>query len=174
MQASPRKNGMYYRCPARTLAPGSSALASHPPAVCLREDPVREAVNDWLGGLFAGENVDRTVAALVASQGGYGGVRDAVKARLSDAEGRLWRFQSAIEAGVDPAALVESINEAQAQRTALRAEWEKSLACGPAGSDVVGSEWAVMPVSSVVSTDGRVSEWVWFAGHRDQGSGDVL
>lgn len=113
---------MYYRCPARTLAPGSPVLASHPPAVYLREDPVREVVNDWLGGLFARENVDRTVAALVASQGGNGGVRESVKARLSDTEGRLRRLQSAIEAGVDPAALVESINEAQAQRTALRTE----------------------------------------------------
>jgi hypothetical protein len=122
MEASPRKHAMYYRCPARTLAPGSPALASHPPAVYLREDPVREAVNDWLGGLFARENVDRTVAALIASQGGDGGARDALKARLSDAEARLRRHQAAIEAGVDPAALVELINEAQAQRAALRTE----------------------------------------------------
>ena len=123
MEASPRKHGMYYRCPARTLAPGSPALAAHPPAVYLREDPVRDAVNEWLGGLFARENVDRTVAALVASQGGGGsGAREAVKARLTDAEAKLRRLQAAIEAGVDPAALVESINEAQAQRTALRAE----------------------------------------------------
>jgi hypothetical protein len=81
MEASPRKHGMYYRCPARTLAPGSPAPASHPPAVYLREAPVRDAVNEWPGGLFAHENVDQTVAALV-----------------------------------------ESINEAQAQRAALRTE----------------------------------------------------
>jgi hypothetical protein len=39
MEASPRAHAMYYRCPARTLAPGSPALASHPPAVYLHEDP---------------------------------------------------------------------------------------------------------------------------------------
>jgi hypothetical protein len=37
-------------------------------------------------------------------------------------EAKLRRLRSAIEAGVDPAALVESINEAQAQRAAARAE----------------------------------------------------
>ncbi|WHT23592.1 hypothetical protein N8J89_20720 [Crossiella sp. CA-258035] len=63
MEGSPRAHGMYYRCPARTLAPGSQALAAHPPTVYLREDAVQEAVNAWLGGLFAPENVDRTVAA---------------------------------------------------------------------------------------------------------------
>ncbi|WP_342669908.1 hypothetical protein [Amycolatopsis jejuensis] len=30
MEGSPRKNGMYYQCPARTLASGSPALASQP------------------------------------------------------------------------------------------------------------------------------------------------
>jgi hypothetical protein len=124
MEASPRKHGMYYRCPARTLAPGSPALASHPPAIYLREDPVREAVNDWLGGLFARENVDRTVAALLGSQGDERGSREAVKARLANAEAQVRRFQSAIAAGVDPVALVESINSAQAERAALRAELE--------------------------------------------------
>jgi hypothetical protein len=45
-----------------------------------------------------------------------------VKARLANAEAKLRRLQAAIEAGVEPAALVESINEAQAHRSALRAE----------------------------------------------------
>jgi hypothetical protein len=134
MEASPRKHGMYYRCPARTLAPGSPVLASHPPAVYLREDPVREAVNDWLSGVFAPENVDRTVAALVGSQGDERGSHEAVKARLTNAEAKMRRLQAAIEAGVDPVALVESINEAQAERTALRAELD-NLPTGNMRSD---------------------------------------
>lgn len=125
MEASPRKHGMYYRCPARTLAPGSAALASHPPAVYLREARLQEGVTAWLAALFAPRNVDRTVAALVASQGepaGALGSRDAVKKRLADAEAKLRRLRAAIEAGVDPVALVESINAAQAQREAAQAE----------------------------------------------------
>ncbi|HEV3358531.1 MAG TPA: recombinase family protein [Pseudonocardiaceae bacterium] len=127
MEASPRKHGMYYRCPARTLAPGSAALASHPPAVYLREDKLQEGVTAWLAGLFAPRNMDRTVAALVASQGepaGTLGSRDAVKKRLADAEAKLRRLRAAIEAGVDPVALVESINAAQAQREVAQAELE--------------------------------------------------
>lgn len=65
IEASPRARGGYHRCPARTLAPGSRALATHPPTVYLREDVLQEAVNGWLGRLFAPENRDRTVAALV-------------------------------------------------------------------------------------------------------------
>ncbi len=67
-----RKHETYYRCTARTLAPGSIALADHPRTVNLRERDVVEPLNAWIGGLFSKENLDRTVAALVASQGHNG------------------------------------------------------------------------------------------------------
>ncbi|WP_086788973.1 recombinase family protein [Crossiella equi] len=127
MESSPRAHGMYYRCPARTLAPGSPALASHPPSVYLREDVLQDAVNAWIGGLFARENVDRTVTALVASQSSAqseSNGREAARQRLAKAEADLSRYQAAIQAGIDPAALVEVVNEAQAVRTAARAELE--------------------------------------------------
>jgi DNA invertase Pin-like site-specific DNA recombinase len=125
MEGSPRKHAMYYRCPARTLAPGSPVLAEHPAAVYLREDTIRDAVNIWLHGLFHRDNVDRTVAALVASQEGADRRQTdgaAAKKRLADAEARLRKFQAAITAGVDPNALVEVINAAQAEREAAQAE----------------------------------------------------
>jgi hypothetical protein len=37
MEASPRAHELYYRCPARTLAPNSAALATHPPTVYVPE-----------------------------------------------------------------------------------------------------------------------------------------
>ena len=46
----------------------------------------------------------------------------AARSRLADAEARLRRHQAAIAAGVDPAALVEPINQAQAERVAAQAE----------------------------------------------------
>ncbi|WP_188989414.1 recombinase family protein [Saccharopolyspora thermophila] len=131
MEASPRAHGMYYRCPARTLAPGSPALAEHPPAVYLREDVIRDEINTWLGGLFAPENIDQTVAALLASQEvprATSTTAETAKKRLADAEARLRRFQAAIAAGVDPAALMEAINEAQAERAAARAELDDERA----------------------------------------------
>ncbi|WP_229373465.1 hypothetical protein [Umezawaea beigongshangensis] len=84
-----------------------------------------EPLGKWLGGLFAPENRDRTVVALVASQKkitATSAAHDVAKKRLEAAESRLKRLQAAIEAGVEPAALVEAINEAQAQRSAARAE----------------------------------------------------
>ncbi|GLY71251.1 hypothetical protein [Amycolatopsis taiwanensis] len=51
-------------------------------------------------------------------------MHDAAKKRLDAAEAKLRRLRAAIEAGVEPAALVEAINDAQAQRAAARAELE--------------------------------------------------
>ncbi len=99
-------------------------MAGHPRTVNLREDVVLERLNGWIGRLFDRANIDDTVTSLVGSQGGgaESGMRRAVRARLADAEARLRRHQVAIEAGVDPAALVDAMNAAQAERTAARAE----------------------------------------------------
>jgi hypothetical protein len=127
MEGTPKHNREYYRCVARTLTPGSAALATHPRNVYLPEHEVVAPLNAWLGGLFAPENLDATVAALLDSQSGGGltattVARDAARARLEEAETRLRRLRAAVEAGVDPTALVESINDAQAQCVAARAE----------------------------------------------------
>lgn len=90
-----------------------------------------QPLNDWIGLLFVQENIDQTVAALAVSQGGVGGtsdVREEIKARLTKAEVWLRRLRAAIEAGVDPAAVVEGINEAQAERAAAKAALENASA----------------------------------------------
>lgn len=69
--------------------PGSAAWADHPRRVNLREADVLEPLNGWIGRLFDRDNVDRTVAALVASQDGAGRTpagREAMKTRLAEAE----------------------------------------------------------------------------------------
>ncbi|MGH2668709.1 MAG: recombinase family protein [bacterium] len=68
MQAEGIRNGVYYRCIARTLTPGSAALAEHPKTVNLREDHVVPALNEWLGTRFSRDNVEDTVAELIGSQ----------------------------------------------------------------------------------------------------------
>ena len=64
------------------------------------------------------------MAALVASQASAERhpTGDSAKRRLTQAGARLRRFQDAIASGVDPAAMVEAINEAQSERAAARAE----------------------------------------------------
>jgi len=119
IEGTPRATRTYYRCAARNMVPGSAALHGHPKNVYLPEAPVLDVLNVWLGDLFAGDNVNRTVAALVASQhepSRAPNVRQEARKRLDTAEARLRRFHAAIEAGVEPAALVEAINEARGLR----------------------------------------------------------
>lgn len=102
MQGATIRKGVYYRCIARTLAPGSLALADHPKTVNLREDQLIEPLNGWIGRLFDHEHLDQTVAELVGSQGDDGAAEhQAAKKRLSDAETAIRRHQAAIAAGVD-------------------------------------------------------------------------
>jgi hypothetical protein len=128
-----RKNA-YYRCAARTLAPGSAALADHPITVNLREDVMVDALNRWIGRLFDRENIDQTVTQLLGSQptGAASGDVAAAKARRADADRRLRRFQDAIAAGADPAAVVEPMNQAQAERAAAQAEIDAAPTNGTA------------------------------------------
>ncbi|MGH3513008.1 MAG: hypothetical protein ACRDRB_12125 [Pseudonocardiaceae bacterium] len=116
-------HGMYYRCPARTLAPHSPVLAQHPAAVYVREAAICAPPNQWIATLFDATNRDRTVQALLDSQGGslIDTNLDQARRRLANAEARLRRHQAAIEAGVDPAAIVDAINQAQTERAAARA-----------------------------------------------------
>lgn len=81
----------------------------------------------WLAQLFNEVNLDATVASLTASQSIDRG-RNAAHPRLHDAETRVRRLQAAIAAGVDPAALVEAINETQAQREAAQVELQHTAA----------------------------------------------
>ena len=123
MEGTRRDNRVYYRCAARSIVPGSPILATHPRNVYLPErrrgadqrvdrQPVREGA--------PGDTVRRM---LDADAGKTATARGKAAARaVAEAEQRLRRLQSAIEAGVDPAALVEPINRAQQEVDAARAE----------------------------------------------------
>jgi DNA invertase Pin-like site-specific DNA recombinase len=124
MIASPIRDGVYYRCRAREIVPGSPLLEGHPRTVNLREDLLIEPLNAWIAGLFGPSNRSRTIEAMLGSQEVTPAElrRERVKQRLAQAEAKLNRHQRAIEAGVDPAALVDAMNGAQADRASARAE----------------------------------------------------
>jgi hypothetical protein len=84
------------------MAPGAAAVTDHPLTLNLREDQAVEVINRWIGGLFAPENLDATVATLVGVQATPvldGEALAQIKARRADAEARLRRYQEAIGAG---------------------------------------------------------------------------
>ncbi|MEV6449160.1 hypothetical protein [Amycolatopsis sp. NPDC051716] len=74
--------------------------------------------------LFHPDSHDRTAAALLGSDGSQagGGLLEAARNRLADAEARLQRYQAAIAADVEPEALVDPINQAQTERAAAKAQ----------------------------------------------------
>jgi hypothetical protein len=93
-----RTDHTYYRCLARTLAPGSAALTDHPKTVNLREGAVLEPLNSWIGQLFSRENIDQTITPLIASQQETPATstgRGAMTKRLAEAQARLRRYQAA-------------------------------------------------------------------------------
>jgi DNA invertase Pin-like site-specific DNA recombinase len=124
MEGTPRAERTYYRCPARTLVPASPVLAHHPKNVYLPEQAVLDLLNEWIGRLFAPENRDETVDQLLASAGvaNEPTADDRSKAKITEASTKLRRLQDAIKAGVNPAALVDAINEAQAELETAEAE----------------------------------------------------
>jgi hypothetical protein len=130
----------------------------------LREDAVLEALNGWIGDIFALENRDETVATLLASQGlpGEGaGYHEAAKKGLADAQARLRRHQAAIEAGVDPSALVEVINRAQEERAAAEAE----VANLPTSTVITDPEIHAM-IDSLADRPGCCCGVAWPSGRR--------
>ncbi|OCF85974.1 hypothetical protein AW168_32940 [Nocardia brasiliensis] len=124
MQAEIVGQNIYYRCRARTLAPGSDALADHPKTVNLRESVLIDPLDGWLSTLFDRKHRNQTIEILLEAQEGddTDTVRALLRRRIIDADTRLQRHLAAIEAGVDPAAFVASMNTAQAEKAAARAE----------------------------------------------------
>ncbi|MGH4000900.1 MAG: zinc ribbon domain-containing protein, partial [Pseudonocardiaceae bacterium] len=63
-----RKSHTYYRCLAGIPGSRIDCVGRSPRTANLGEDVLLEPLNGWIGHLFGGENVGRTVAALIASQ----------------------------------------------------------------------------------------------------------
>lgn len=61
-------------------------------------------------------------ADLGLDEGDIDVVLEQTQRRLAQAEAKLRRHQAATEAGIDPAALVDAINQSHAERTAAQAE----------------------------------------------------
>lgn len=88
-------------------------------------------VDEWITGLFAAENIDATVASLVAAQDAPQNAEpdiraDMARAALADCDVRLRRLRDAIEAGTDPELVGQWIADVQREREsaerALRAD----------------------------------------------------
>jgi hypothetical protein len=127
MEGTSRGPRIYYRCAARSIVPGSAVLATHPKIVYLPENAVVGPLNAWIGGLFAPDRREDTVRRLLDADGTRADTARSAAAdkALADAEQRLRRLHAAIEAGVDPVALIDPINRAQEELEAARFEQQR-------------------------------------------------
>jgi len=127
MEGTPRQGRTYYRCTARSLAPGSPLLNDHPKNVYLPERAVLAPVNAWIGGLFDNDHRAATVEQLAAvGDSTSDNVRmEQARNKLAGAETRIHRLQQAIEAGANPAALVDPLNRAEEERQAAHADLDR-------------------------------------------------
>lgn len=135
MEGTPRDTRIYYRCAARTLVPGSPALADHPKNIYLPEAALMDPLNSYIHHAFSEEQRDATVEAMlgVAGDVNVNPRRTADAQRwLTQAKTRLARLTQAIEAGADLEALIEPLNRAREERDAAAEE----LARTPAGSEL--------------------------------------
>lgn len=128
MEGTPRGERIYYRCAARSIVPGSPILDTHPKNVYLPEAAVLEAINGWIGSVFDPSQRDETVQSMLGAGAGQSDNAQAAAAQraLAEAETTLRRLQAAIEAGADPAALVDPLNRAQERVMASRLERDRA------------------------------------------------
>lgn len=93
----------------------------------LPERAVLAPVNAWIGGLFDDEHRAATVQQLAAANSSTSDnvLMEQARNRLADAEKRLRRLQQAIEAGANPAALVDALNKAEEERQAARTDLDQ-------------------------------------------------
>jgi DNA invertase Pin-like site-specific DNA recombinase len=128
MEGTPREGRTYYRCTARSLAPGSPILENHPKNIYLPERAVLAPVNAWIASLFDEQHRTATMQQLAAADTStHDNARmQQARRRLADAEKRLRRLQQAIEAGANPTALIDPLNKAEQERQAARTDLDRS------------------------------------------------
>jgi len=124
MQGQYNHGAAHYRC----RYPKEYALAGHvrhPANVYLREADVLPAVDNWLSAIFAPHRIDQTIRELTQAQeppaSDIGEPTGDTQAVIADCDARLARYQAALDAGADPAAVAAWTRQVKAERAAALA-----------------------------------------------------
>jgi site-specific DNA recombinase len=113
----------YYRCELRRSRPGAGI--DHPTDVYVREQPLVEALDDWLDELFAPDRAAETAQTIVdaaAHDPAHQSRIDQVRRSLSDARLRLSQYRAALDGGADPTTVTAWISEAATDERSAQAE----------------------------------------------------
>jgi hypothetical protein len=126
------KDKPYYRCAATRPDYAAPSVTGHPPTYMVREERVLDAVDRWLEVLTGPDNLDSTVAAVLAADQREGAEPPEVamaRQRERRLEVELDRVLAAVRAGMDPVLAAGQTRKMQAETVAARSvveRWERS------------------------------------------------
>lgn len=126
MQPATIRNRVYYRCEFKEEEAALYPDLTHPRTVYLREDIVCQTLDEWIARAFAPDRLFATIEALTHASAAASTAEpwtpEQAQARqaIKECERRLARYQAALDAGADPAAVTQWINEAQRDKDAAQ------------------------------------------------------
>lgn len=118
--ATPRKGTTYYRCKFATEY--ANGKGTHPKSINAREDRLTPPIDAWLAQLFDEDNINSTCEALAEHLGAQPGAeheRREIEREISSCESKLEKYRLALDAGAEPAIVVEWIAEISSKRRLL-------------------------------------------------------
>ncbi|MGO8873381.1 MAG: recombinase family protein [Acidimicrobiales bacterium] len=138
MSGSWNHDQAHYRCGFPNEYAG--ATGKHPRWVYLKEADVTPARDGWLLKHFDPENIDATIAAMVAAQApddAAAARAEAARRRILDCDDRLAKYRAALDKGADPEVVAGWMAEVGAERLAAQRELDGTTETAPLTGDEV-------------------------------------
>jgi site-specific DNA recombinase len=123
MQGSWNHGQPYYRC--KFPAEYAVAEKQHAKTVYVKEAAILPALDQWLAGLFADDEIDATCAVLEAAaepDPADEALEAAARCKLKECDTKLANYRKALEAGTDPSIVSGWIEEVRLERKAAELE----------------------------------------------------
>lgn len=139
MQGNWNHGANHYRC--RYAA--EYALANeidHPKVAYVKESAILPELDRWLAQLFDPENLDNTVAQLLAaseSDEATDAKVEAARRKLADCDDRLGKYRAALDSGADPVVVAGWMSEVQAERLVAEAALAAAAPSEPLSEDTL-------------------------------------
>jgi len=138
MSGSWNHDQAHYRCGFPLEYAG--ATGKHPRWVYLKEADVTPALDGWLLKHFDPENIDATIATMVAAQAPDDAAvarAEAAPRKILDCDDRLAKYRAALDKGADPEVVAGWMAEVGAERLAAQRELDGTTETAPLTGDEV-------------------------------------
>ena len=138
MSGSWNHDEAHYRCGFPSEYAG--ATGKHPRWVYVRESVVTTALDGWLERVFDPENLDATIAAMVAAQAPdepAAARAEAARRKLVDCDDRLAKYRAALDKSADAEIVAGWMAEVKAERLAAQRELDGTAKTAPLTDDEV-------------------------------------